>query len=254
MTALNREASEEMSALLAAARHPADEAHPFEVDGQRLAPARVVEILQAVMTEARINRIREVVDGRTTTVVPVVEGLVNTGNVSAVLRSAEAMGYQAVHLVRGENERFKHSERTSRGAEKWLDLVRWNDPQACVDHLHAQDYTVVATHLDDTAVPIDALDFTQRTALVFGNEKRGVSPAMLEAVDRRCIIPLDGFTESFNVSVAAAVALYHARSDRLRRQGYHADLSEAEQTALMARFCMRSVRDPEALIRRALHA
>ena len=244
--------SEEMRALWAAAHRPDANDHPFEVDGQRMAPARVVKVLQAVMTEPRIERIREVVAGRTRTVVPVVEGLINTGNVSAVLRSAEALGYQAVHLVRGANERFKHSERTSRGAEKWLDLVRWDDPAACVNHLHNQGYTVVATHLDDTAVPIDTIDFTERTALVFGNEHRGVSPDMLAAADRRCIIPLDGFTESFNVSVAAAVALYHARSDRLRRQGVHADLTEAEQTALMARFCMRSVRDPEALLRRAL--
>jgi tRNA (guanosine-2'-O-)-methyltransferase len=107
-------------------------------------------------------------------------------------------------------------------------------------------------HLAEDGMPISAIDFTEPTALVFGNEKQGVSPAMLEAVDAACIVPLSGFTESFNVSVAAAVALYHAQQDRLQRQGYHADLGADEQDTLAARFCMRSVRHPEAILRRAI--
>ncbi len=254
MTASHSDAAKEMAALLSAARVPADKVDPFVVDGRRLAPEQVIEILRPVMTEARLARIEAVVAGRTNTVVPVVEGLVNTGNVSAVMRSAEALGYQSIHVVKGEHERFKHSERTSRGAEKWLDLYRWEAPEPCVDYLRAEGYRVVAMHLDDGGVPIEEVDFTVPTALVFGNEERGVSPAMLEAVDQSCIVPLSGFTESFNVSVAAAVALYHARQDRLRRQGYHADLGEQERKALVARFCMRSVRHAEAIIRRALRA
>lgn len=243
------DAAEEMQDLLDAG---ASGKEPFVVAGRRLAPARVIEILRPVMREARLERIRAVVAERTRTVVPVVEGLVNTGNVSAVMRSAEALGYQDFHVVRGENERFKHSERTSRGAEKWIDLMRWEAPQPCIDYFHARDYTVVATHLDERAVPIGAIDFTEKTALVFGNEKDGISPAMQEAVDQTCIIPITGFTESFNVSVAAALALYHAQRDRIDRQGHHADLSAGEQTRLVARFCMRSVRNAEAILRRAV--
>jgi len=109
-------------------------------------------------------------------------------------------------------------------------------------------------HLAEDSVPIGDIDFTEPTALVFGNEKQGVSPAMLEAVDTSCIVPLSGFTESFNVSVAAAVALYHAQQDRLRRQGHHADLSEDEQESLVARYCMRSVRHPKTILRRAIES
>lgn len=248
------DAARKMEALLAAARPPADRVDPFVIDGERLTPEQVIKILRPVMRSERLARIEAVVAARTDTVVPVVEGLVNTGNVSAVMRSAEALGYQSFHVVKGEHERFKHSERTSRGAEKWLDLYRWSAPGPCVDYLHAGGYRVVAMHLDEDGVPIDALDFTEPTALVFGNEERGVSPAMLDAVDQRCIVPLGGFTESFNVSVAAAVALYHARQDRRRRQGHHADLSEAEQRRLVARFCMRSVRHAGRILRRALRS
>lgn len=246
---MEHSAAEEMQDLLAAGQPEND---PFAIAGRRVVPARVIEVLRPVMREARLERIRKVVAERTRTVVPVVEGLVNTGNVSAVMRSAEALGYQDVHVVKGQNERFKHSERTSRGAEKWTDLTRWETPQPCIDYFHARDYTVVATHLDERAVPIDTLDFTEKTALVFGNEKDGISATMQEAVDQTCIIPIAGFTESFNVSVAAALALYHAQRDRIDRQGHHADLSEAEQTRLVARFCMRSVRNAEAIIKRAL--
>jgi tRNA (guanosine-2'-O-)-methyltransferase len=71
-------------------------------------------------------------------------------------------------------------------------------------------------------------------------------------VDAACVVPLPGFTESFNVSVAAAVALYHAQQDRLARQGHHADLDEEAQTRLVARFCLRSVTAPDKIIRRKL--
>jgi len=248
------DAAAEMDDLLATAQPPADAQDPFVIDGQALTPAEVIRYLRPVMTEDRLARIRAVVARRTNTVVPVVEGLVNTGNVSAVMRSAEALGYQSFHVVRGEHDRFKHSERTSQGAEKWLDLYRWPAPVPCVRYLRANGYRVAAMHLADEGVPIDALDFTVPTALVFGNEKQGVSPAMLEAVDASCIVPLSGFTESFNVSVAAAVALYHAQQDRLARQGHHADLGDEEQEALVARFCMRSVRHATAILRRAMNA
>jgi len=75
---------------------------------------------------------------------------------------------------------------------------------------------------------------------------------MLERADEAVVIPLDGFTESFNVSVAASIGLYHAREDRIRRQGRHADLTDDEQEALVARFCLRSVTNAEAVIERVL--
>lgn len=245
------DAATRMRALLAAGGRPPRDADPFVLDGTRLTPAYVEAVLHRVMTPARIARIRTVVAARTRTVVPVVEGLVNTGNVSAVLRSAEALGYQDVHVVESGAERYKHSTRTSQGAEQWLDLYRWDAAAACVAHLKRAGRQVVATHLSDDAVPIAEVDFTRPTALVFGNERDGISPAMQRLADRRVVIPLPGFTESFNVSVAAAVGLYHAMQDRLRRQGHHADLAEAEQAVLRARFARRSVRHAEAILRRA---
>ncbi|GIV57955.1 MAG: tRNA (guanosine(18)-2'-O)-methyltransferase [Rhodothermaceae bacterium] len=248
MATHQEEAAREMAALLAKGLRRED---PLEVDGRRLSPESVVSILRPYLTDERAARIEAVLDGRTYTVVPVVEGIINTGNVSAVMRSAEALGYQAFHIITGP-ERFKTSKRTTQGADKWLDVHTWRTPADAVAYLKAAGYAVVATHLDDTAVPIDAFDFTQKTALVFGNERDGVSEELLTLADRRCVIPTPGFVESFNISVAAAVSLYHAYRDRLARQGRHGDLTDAERARLRAQFYVRAVRHARELLRQAL--
>jgi tRNA (guanosine-2'-O-)-methyltransferase len=246
------DAEQEMNRLLASGGTPPVEADPFQFGDTRLSPERIVSLLEPHMTDRRLRRIREVVAERTRSVVPVVEGLVNTGNVSAVMRSAEALGYQDFHVVAGDNERYKHSQRTAGGAQKWIDVWRWDDPASFAASLREAGYRLVATHLHADTVPIRELDFTEPTALIFGNEEAGVSDAMMDEVDTACVVPLPGFTESFNVSVAAAVSLYHAQQDRLNRQDHHADLSKEEQICLVARFCLRSVTEPERIIERKL--
>ena len=246
------DAEQEMNRLLASGGTPPVQEDPFQFGDTRLSPERIVSLLAPHMTDRRLQRIRDVVAERTRSVVPVVEGLVNTGNVSAVMRSAEALGYQDFHVVEGDNERYKHSQRTAGGAQKWIDVWRWDDPPSFAASMREAGYRLVATHLHADTVPIRELDFTEPTALIFGNEEAGVSDAMMEEVDAACVVPLPGFTESFNVSVAAAVALYHAQQDRLNRQGHHADLTDAAQRRLVARFCLRSVTEPAQIIDRKL--
>lgn len=250
------EAAEAMQRLLASTQALRDTPEPFTVAGRRLTPAQVIEILTSYLTEARRARIDTVLAGRTYTVAPVVEGLINTGNVSAVMRTAEALGFQGFHIVahpeHDDGVRYKTSERTTQGADKWLDVWRWPSPEACAAHLKAQGYAVVVTHLDDRAVPIDTIDFTQKTALVFGNERDGVSEAMLALADCTCLVPMAGFTQSFNISVAAAVCLYHARQDRLARQGQHGDLTAVQRETLRALFYLKSIRHAHQIMARAV--
>lgn len=213
----------------------------FVFGGRRYEPAEIVERLAEFLTPDRQGRIESVLGDRTYRVATVVEGLVNVGNVSAVMRSAEALGFQPFHVITGD-ESFKDSKRTSQGAEKWLDVYQWDTPADCVAHLRDDGYRVIVTHLDETSVPIGDVDFTRKTALVFGNEREGVSREMLALSDDRCIIPMSGFVQSFNISVAAAVALYHARQDRVSRQGTHGDLSEDRLVEIRAIYYLRSVR------------
>lgn len=219
----------------------------FIFGDRRYEPSEIVQRLAEFLTKERRIRIEDVLEGRTRRVATVVEGLVNLGNVSAVMRSAEALGFQPFHLITGA-ESFKNSKRTSQGAEKWLDVYRWEAPAACVDHLRREGSRIVVTHLDDRSRPIDEIDFTSKTALVFGNEKEGTSQEMLDLADETCIIPISGFVQSFNISVAAAVALYHARRDRIDRLGAHGDLSEGERAELRAVFYLQSVRHARKIL------
>jgi len=222
----------------------------FTFGGQVWTPDRIADTLRPFLSYERIERIEQVLDGRTNTVATVVEGLINLGNISAVMRSAEALGCQPFHIITGKGP-FKNSPRTTQGADKWLDLFYWEKPEDCVAYLKEEGYTVLVTHLDDESVPIGEIDFSNKTALVFGNEKEGVSPGMLSLADRHCIIPMVGFVESFNISVAAAVGLYHAYRDRLSRQGYHGDYTEKRRQITRAVYYLRSVYNADAILRKA---
>ena len=106
----------------------------------------------------------------------------------------------------------------------------------------------MVTALREDALPISEWDFSAPTALVVGNEHAGASEAMLDAADAAVLLPLDGFVQSYNVSVAAALALSHARADRLARTGRHADLGADAQRVLRAHYTARAVPLAEALL------
>lgn len=213
--------------------------------------SQVLELLEPQLTTERQERIRQTVDGRTCNVVTVLEDIYDRGNVSAVLRSAEALGYQCAHVIE-LGEKFKTSARVSTGADKWLDVRKWKSTSECVGELKRLGYRIVATHLDSRAKPIGEIDFTKPTALVLGNEKDGISKEMIEAADETAIIPMHGFVQSFNISVAGAVSLYHIMRERERAMGRHGDLTDEEKLILRAEFSLRSSKNPERLIEELL--
>jgi len=216
----------------------------FYIKGKRVTPARVIETMGAILTEARKEKIARVVEGRTIDVVVAMDGIHDLGNVSAVMRSAEAFGLQEIHFV--ENQpKYKISQRTSKGTDKWLDVRRWRQSLECAQYLKEKGYKICATHLDEKAVPIEQIDFSKKTALILGNEKDGVSKEILDMADEKCIIPMHGFAQSFNISVAAAISFYHIYSDRMRRLGKHGNLSAQEKEYLLADYYMRSSDNPE---------
>lgn len=216
----------------------------FEIKGKEFSASEVIEKMLPILTANRNERIRETVSKRTYDIVPVLDGIHDLGNFSAVLRSAEAFGLQEIHFV--ENQpKYKVSQRTSKGTDKWLDVVRWKESLACAKSLKERGYQIIATHLDDKAVPISQIDFSKKTAIILGNEKDGVSKEILDMADARCIIPMQGFAESFNISVAAAISFYHIYQDRMTRLGYHGNLTAEEQERLVADYFLRTVDNPE---------
>jgi len=214
-----------------------------------MSPEDVARALEPQLSDERRERIDRILGGRTYDVAPVVEGVINTGNVSAVMRTAEGLGFQPFHVIQGDVP-FKHSSRTTQGAQKWLDVHMWDSTPACVDHLKTNGYAVVVTALTEHAVPLEQVDFTRKTAIVFGNEAKGCSEAMLERADQTCILPSPGFVQSYNISVAAAMSLYAAYAARVRAFGANGNLNEAERERLRADFYFRSVRSAEKILER----
>ncbi len=223
---------------------------PFEVQGHELTAREIVGLLADQMTDRRRERIDEVIDGRTYDVATVFDGPYDRGNVSAVIRTAEGLGFGPLHVIETQEE-FKEANRVTQGADKWLDIFKWKTPAECVTHLKDRGYRIVATHLE-ASKPIHEIDFSGPTAMVFGNERDGVCDEVLEAADVRCIIPMPGFSQSFNISVAAALTLYHIYRFRVDNLGGHGNLTERERELLRASFYLRGINQPDRLIPKLL--
>ncbi|MCB0718071.1 MAG: RNA methyltransferase [Bacteroidetes bacterium] len=220
------------------------------VESREYGPDCIERTLEPVVGPDRRERIDAVLDGRSYSVATVVEGLANVGNASAVMRTAEAFGFQPFHVITGSTP-LKRSGRTTQGADKWLDVSVWGTPDECVAALRNAGYRVLATCLDDDAVPLDQADFSGRVAIVLGNELAGISDTMRNLADGLIRIEMPGFVESFNISVAAAITLYHAHLVRKQTNGAVGDLSPDERRLLRASFLARSTRHAADLLERA---
>lgn len=250
VTALQQDPGASLDALLPE-ENPRDLSDParLTVGDSHYDAAEVIRVLRPHLTPERLQRVDDVVAARTRSVAVVVEGLANHGNVSAVMRSAEALGFLDFHVIH-RDLRYKTSKRTTQGAEKWLDIYRWDSPDACADHLRDRGFHLIGTHLD-AAEPISRFNFTEgKFALIFGNEREGLSEAMLRQCDARMIIPIAGFAQSFNISVAAAIALYHIHLERSRGTGSSGDLTHSERLVLTADYLIRSSGAASAILRR----
>ena len=208
-------------------------------------PARdVVEALGPLVTDARLARFREILARRTRSLIPVLDGLSDPHNGAAILRSADAFGCHEVHTVEGRFP-FAISHRISRGTQRWLNLIQHKTGTACCDVLEARGYEIFVAAMEGTVTPED-LAKVPKAAVVFGNEHRGVSSEIRSRAKGVYRIPMVGFVESLNVSVASAITLYTAS------QGRHGDLSAQDQEEALARFLLSQVRDADRIVRSRL--
>ena len=121
---------------------------PIQITPELALPAaEILALLTPFVTDERREKIASVVAHRTYEIVPVVEGLYDRGNVSAVMRSAEALGYQELHIVE-TTKKFKVANRVAKGTDKWLDVHHWENSTECAKHLKESGYQIVVTHLD----------------------------------------------------------------------------------------------------------
>ena len=167
------------------------------------------------MTPEREEKLRQVVKNRQLDLTVVMEHVDDPHNISAVLRTCDAIGVHEVQIIdNAEPEEIKMGKRSSASAIKWVELNHFKDPNSCVDHLRKNGFQIYSTHLTSESCSLFDLDLTQKVALVFGNEKDGVSEEMLKISDKNFNIPQVGMITSLNISVACAVTLYEAFRQR----------------------------------------
>lgn len=173
------------------------------------------------MTDKRLVKIRSVLSRRQPDLTVVMENIHDPHNVSAMVRSADAVGVMEVQLVYDIESFPKLGKKSSATAAKWVARRKFFSIQECYDALHDEGFLIYATHLSQDAVSLYELDLTKKIALVFGNEHRGVSEEAAKRADINFRIPMMGMIQSLNVSVACAVTLYEAFRQRVKKGFYN---------------------------------
>lgn len=165
------------------------------------------------MTPQRYARLTSILDHRQPTLTVLMDDLQKAHNVSAVIRTCDAVGVPAIHAVTDE-ESFKAKITSSAGSAQFVDVHLHASYGAAVEDLQGRGFQVLAAHLDPDAVDFRAVDYTRPTCVVLGQEGPGVTAELLELCDQTIYIPMVGAVESLNVSVAAAVTLFEAQRQR----------------------------------------
>jgi tRNA (guanosine-2'-O-)-methyltransferase len=219
---------------------------------QAIDHADLHSFLRQFVSEERLQAFHKVLAKRTRHIAVVVEDVYQPHNASAVLRSCDCFGIQDVHIIENRNA-YHVSPGVTKGASKWLSLHRYrqeggDNTRSCITKLKSDGYHIVATSPHATEIGIGELDLSKKIALVFGNEAEGISQSSAAMADSFVTVPMLGFTESFNISVAAAICLYEVRS-RLEKECANWRLSDEELATLEIEWMKKSIRNSEGIIK-----
>ena len=217
---------------------------------ERYGAEAIFGVLGPLLTPERIARIDSVLASRLQSVVTIVEDTYDPHNAAATIRTTEAIGLQELHVVEPQL-RFSAARGVTRGAHKWIDLHRWPRAEDAVTALHARGFRVYAT-LPGAAHSIDDVDVTAPIAVAFGNEHSGLTADAIATCDGSIGVPMQGFTESFNLSVTVALAMRTISERRRAALGAKGDLDDERRRTLRARWFALKIRGAIGILERAL--
>ncbi len=197
------------------------------------------------MTPQREKRFREVASRRQANLAVILENVHDPHNIGAVLRTCESVGVMEVYILYNDpqlqGKRIHLGHKTSSGSRKWLEVYKYENTQKCFEAVQRKYDKIFATHLDKQAVSLHDLELTSSVALLFGNEKDGLTEEALSYANGNFIIPQMGFVQSLNISVACAITLYEALRQRQTKGFYtqNPTLSRQKQEALYLEYKRR---------------
>jgi tRNA (guanosine-2'-O-)-methyltransferase len=185
--------------------------------------------VRAIRTDRRIKKIKSVIESRQTSLTVVLENIHDPHNVSAILRTCDSAGIPRVSLLYNIESFPKIAKKSSASAFKWVEREKFKSVDECYASLRNDGFKIYASQVSDDSKDIYDLDFTISTAIVLGNENRGISEEAAKYADERFIIPMFGMVQSLNVSVSAAITIYEAVRQRKIKGMYDKSGLSAEQ-------------------------
>ncbi len=210
------------------------------------------QFLSEFVLNERLELFNKVVNNRTRYITVVLENIFQAQNASAVLRSSEIYGIQDVYAIENHNE-FKIDKEVAMGSSKWLNIYNFNKHKnntlETIDNLKNKGYRIVATTPHKNDVTLDTFDLQKgKFALFFGSELPGLSQIVLDNADEYLKIPMFGFTESFNISVSAAIILHHF-TNKIRTTEIGWQLSESEKDEILVTWLKNSIKMSKQLVK-----
>lgn len=201
------------------------------------------------VSEERKRRFDEIIKYRTRHITVVLEDIYQPHNASAILRTCDLTGVQDVHIIENKN-RYEVNPEVALGSSKWLTLKKHNTKDEntleAFNSLKDSGYTVVATTPHEKAMDLDSVPINNKIALVFGTEQTGLSDLAIRSADINLCIPMFGFTESYNISVSAALVLFNL-TQRLRDSSIEWKLSSNELTDILLDWARNSINKHELM-------
>lgn len=206
---------------------------------------KLYEYLKDFLTPEKLQKIENLVPKRSNFIAPVMEDIYQFRNAGAIVRSMEAFGFQTLYAMENRNS-FIPENSVSRGADKWIDIHFMPSHIHSLQKIKQKGYLIAAISPEEEAIDIQDFIPTQPTALVFGTEFNGISKEVLDFSDLCIKIPMLGFTESLNVSVAAGICFYEMRN-RLEKSTLEWKLTEQEKLNLKIKWTINSISSGEEI-------
>jgi tRNA (guanosine-2'-O-)-methyltransferase len=211
----------------------------------------LIQYLSQFLLERRLELMINVLNNRTRYVTVMMEDIGQSQNASAVVRTCECMGIQDIHVVENGNQ-YQYNPYVAMGAGKWVHLKKFNEHENnsldALNYLKQQGYRIIATVPGENCISLPNLDIDKgKMAFVFGSERKGISKIVRENADELLSIPMYGFTESYNISVSAAIIL-SSIFERLHKSAIDWKLSKPERDELHLEWLKLSIKRPELLI------
>ena len=201
------------------------------------------------ITPGRKSLFEKVIKNRTRHITVVLEDIYQPHNASAVLRTCDLTGIQDVHIIETNNE-YNVNPDVALGASKWLNLIKYNDDTQntllAYKKLKDKGYRIIASTPNKNDQSLEDISLDGKLAVVFGTELNGLSDVAIEHADEYLKIPMVGFTESYNISVSAALILYNLTT-RLRKTAINWQLTEVEKMEIMLEWSRRSIKRSDIL-------